>query len=288
MSTRAMNYRHAFHAGNHADVLKHIVMSRIIEHLKKKEKPFRVVDAHAGVGVYSLDGAEAQKTGEWQGGIAKMQEAFAPEVEALLVPYRKILADLNPDGGFMRCPGSPEVIARLLRAEDRFTLNELHPEDYAALRDRYYIDARAAITGIDATVLMKANLPPPERRGLVLIDPPYEVKNEKELALDALRYGIRRFATGIFLIWYPVKGTDFAEQICTAFQILGIPAMMKVELRVRESFVGGGLAGSGLIIVNPPWGLEAELKVIVPALATRLGIGTWGHATVEWLVPPRT
>ena len=127
-----MNYRHAFHAGNHADVLKHIVMARIIEHLKRKDKPFRVFDAHAGIGVYALDGAEAQKTGEWQGGIAKMQEAFAPEVEALLAPYRKVLADLNPDGGFMRCPGSPEVIARLLRPEDRYTLNELHPDDYAA------------------------------------------------------------------------------------------------------------------------------------------------------------
>jgi 23S rRNA (adenine2030-N6)-methyltransferase len=278
-----MNYRHAFHAGNHADVLKHIVMARIIEHLKRKDKPFRVFDAHAGIGVYALDGPEAQKTGEWQGGIAKMQEAFAPEVEALLAPYRKVLAALNPDGGFMRCPGSPEVIARLLRPEDRFTLNELHPDDYAALRDRYYIDARAGITGIDATVLMKANLPPPERRGLVLIDPPYEVKNERELALDALRFGIRRFATGIFMIWYPVKGEDFAEQICLAFQNLGIPAMLKAELWVRESFTGGGLAGSGLIIVNPPWGLEAELNVIVPALADRLGIGTWGQGTVEWL-----
>lgn len=283
-----MNYRHAFHAGNHADVLKHIVMARIIEHLKRKDKPFRVFDAHAGVGVYDLNGPEAQKTGEWQGGIAKMQAAFAPEVEALLAPYRKVLAELNPEGGFMRCPGSPEVIARLLRGHDRFTLNELHPDDYAALRDRYYIDARAGITGIDATVLMKANLPPPERRGLVLIDPPYEVNNERELAMDALRFGIRRFATGIFMIWYPVKGEDFAEQICAAFQNLGIPAMMKVELRVRESFAGGGLAGSGLIIVNPPWGLEAELKVIMPALATRLGIGTWGQGTVEWLMPPKT
>ena len=278
-----MNYRHAFHAGNHADVLKHIVMARIIEHLKRKDKPFRVFDAHAGIGVYALDGPEAQKTGEWQGGIAKMQAAFAPEVEALLAPYRKVLTELNPDGGFMRCPGSPEVIARLLRGQDRFTLNELHPEDYALLRDRYYIDARAGITGIDATVLMKANLPPPERRGLVLIDPPYEVKNERELALDALRFGIRRFATGIFMIWYPVKGDDFAGQICAAFQNLGIPAMLKAELRVRESFTGGGLAGSGLIIVNPPWGLEAELKMIMPALAARLGIGTWGQGVVEWL-----
>ncbi len=282
-----MNYRHAFHAGNHADVLKHIVMARIIEQLKQKDKPFRVFDAHAGIGVYALDGPEALKTGEWEGGIGKMPALFAPDVEALLAPYRKVLAKLNPDGGLTRCPGSPEVIAQLLRPQDRFTLNELHPEDYATMKERYYNDARASITGIDATVLMKANLPPPERRGLVLIDPSYEVRNEKELILEALQYGYRRFANGIFLIWYPVKGVDYAEQICAAFQKLGIPATMKVELRIRESFDGGGLAGSGLIVVNPPWALEAELKLVVPALASRLGIGTWGRADIEWLVPPK-
>ena len=180
-----MNYRHAFHAGNHGDVLKHIVMTRIIEHLKRKEKPFRVFDAHAGTGVYALDGAEAGKTREWEGGIGKMPAAFAPEVEALLRPYRSVIAKLNPDGGLTRCPGSPEVITQLLRPQDHFTLNELHPEDYATMKERYYNDLRASITGIDATVLMKANLPPPERRGLILIDPSYEVRNEKELVLDA-------------------------------------------------------------------------------------------------------
>ena len=172
-----MNYRHAFHAGNHADVLKHIVMTRIIDYLKQKDAPFRVFDAHAGTGMYALDGVEAQKTGEWEGGIGKMPLTFSPEVEALLEPYRQVVAKLNPDGGLTRCPGSPDIIARLLRREDRFTLNELHPADYATMKERYYNDARASITGIDATVLMKANLPPPERRGLVLIDPSYEVKN---------------------------------------------------------------------------------------------------------------
>ncbi len=282
-----MNYRHAFHAGNHGDVLKHIVMTRIIEHLKRKDKPFRVFDAHAGVGVYALDGVEAGKTREWEGGVAKMPAAFAPDVEALLTPYRRVIARLNPDGGLTRCPGSPEVIAQLLRPQDRFTLNELHPDDYATMKERYYNDLRASITGIDATVLMKANLPPPERRGLILIDPSYEVKNEKELVLEALRFGHRRFASGIFLIWYPVKGADYAEKICEACQALEIPATMKVELRVRESFDGGGLAGSGLIVVNPPFGLEDELKILAPALAERLGIGTWGKDVVEWLVPPK-
>jgi 23S rRNA (adenine2030-N6)-methyltransferase len=282
-----MNYRHAFHAGNHADVLKHIVMTRIIDYLKQKDTPFRVFDAHAGTGMYALDGVEAQKTGEWEGGIGKMPALFSPEVEALLEPYRQVISKLNPDGGLARCPGSPDIIARLLRRQDRFTLNELHPADYATMKERYYNDARASITGIDATVLMKANLPPPERRGLVLIDPSYEVKNERELVMEALQYGLRRFATGVFLIWYPVKGADYAEQFCAALQGLGIPAMMKIELRVREAFDGGGLAGSGLIVVNPPYSLEAEMKVLGSALAERLGIGTWGRTDVAWLVPPK-
>jgi 23S rRNA (adenine2030-N6)-methyltransferase len=280
-----MNYRHAFHAGNHADVLKHVVMARIIEYLKQKDSAFRVFDAHAGTGMYALDGIEAQKTGEWQGGIGKMPEPFAPDVEALLEPYRRVVGKLNPDGGLKFCPGSPDVISGLLRRQDRFTLNELHPEDYMKMKERYYNDVRASITGIDATILMKANLPPPERRGLVLIDPSYEVKNEKELVVEALQFGHRRFATGIFLIWYPVKGADYAEQVCAAFRKLGIAGTLKIELRVREAFDGGGLAGSGLIVVNPPWMLEAEMKVLGPALAARLGIGTWGRMDVEWLVP---
>ena len=282
-----MNYRHAFHAGNHADVLKHIVMARIIEYLKQKENPFRVFDAHAGTGLYALDGVAAQKTGEWEGGIGKMLEPFSAGVEALLEPYRRVIAKLNPDGGLKFCPGSPDVIACLLRKQDRFTLNELHAQDYATMKERYYNDARASITGIDATVLMKANLPPPERRGLVLIDPSYEVKNEKENVLEALQFGHRRFATGVFLIWYPVKGADYAEQMCAAFQGLGIPATLKIELRVREAFDGGGLAGSGLIAVNPPWSLEGEMKILGPALAARLGIGDWGRIDVAWLVPAK-
>jgi 23S rRNA (adenine2030-N6)-methyltransferase len=280
-----MNYRHAFHAGNHADVLKHIVMARIIEYFKQKDTAFRVFDAHAGTGMYALDGVEAQKTGEWEAGIGKMTEPFTADVEALLEPYRRVVASLNPAGGLKVCPGSPDIIARLLRPIDRFTLNELHPADYATMKERYYNDARASITGIDATVLMKANLPPPERRGLVLIDPSYEVKNEKDLVVEALKFGHRRFATGVFLIWYPVKGADYAEQICAAFKALGVPATLKIELRVREAFDGGGLAGSGLIVVNPPWNLEADMQVLGPALAARLGTGTWGRMDVEWLVP---
>ena len=282
-----MNYRHAYHAGNHADVLKHAILARLIDYLAAKDKPFAVLDAHAGIGAYDLLGPEASKTDEWQGGIGLMRDRFDPDVEAVLRPYRKAIETLNADGGIRYYPGSPDIILQGLRAYDRLIANELHPQDAETLRMNYAGERRLQVSVADAWQSVKAHLPFQERRGLVLIDPPYEVKNEKELALDALRYGMRRFANGIFLIWYPVKGTDFAEQVCSSFQALGIGPMMKVELRVRESFAGGGLAGSGLIIVNPTWGLESELKILVPALATRLGIGTWGHATIEWLVPPK-
>jgi 23S rRNA (adenine2030-N6)-methyltransferase len=282
-----MNYRHAYHAGSHADVLKHAVLARVIEHLKKKEKPFRVIDAHAGAGAYALDGIEAGKTLEWQGGIAKMADVFAPKIEALLKPYREVVAALNPVGELLRYPGSPEVIARLMRAKDRLIANELHPDDNIALERHFLRDANVTVTMLDAEACVKANLPPPERRGLVLIDPSYEECDEAERALRMLAQGTRRFATGVFMLWYPVKGDNLAARIFAACTELALPGMLKVEMRIREPFKDGGLAGSGLVIVNPPWQLDGELRLLVPALASRLGLGEWGQATVDWLLPPK-
>jgi 23S rRNA (adenine2030-N6)-methyltransferase len=281
-----MNYRHAYHAGNHGDVLKHVVLARVIDYLKHKDKLFHVIDAHAGVGAYALEGPEAAKTKEWEGGVAKMQAAFGADVEALLMPYRQVIADLNADHMLRFYPGSPEIAVHLLRKGDFMTFNELHPDDFETLRARYEPDPRVRITQMDAAQLLKANLPPRVRRGIVLIDPPYEQKAEKEAMVKALADGHKRFANGIFLVWYPVKGKDYAEQLCADFQKLALSAMLKVEVRVREAFDGGGLAGSGVIIVNPPWPLEDELKLLVPVLADRLGVGTWGRGTIEWLVPP--
>jgi 23S rRNA (adenine2030-N6)-methyltransferase len=281
-----MNYRHAYHAGNHADVLKHIVLARVIEHLKKKEKPFVVIDAHAGTAVYDLQGVEAGKTGEWQGGLGKMAEPFAADVEALLSPWRDVLAALNPAGDLTRYPGSPEIALRLMRGSDRLVANELHPEDAMALERHAAFDNRITVTAADAATCIKAHLPPPERRGLILIDPPYEDKSETEKALRMLAQGIRRFATGVFILWYPLKAGDIADKIAAGVASLGIPASLRVELRVREAFAGGGLAGSGLVILNTPWRLDAELRTIVAALAARLGLGHWGQGTVDWLVPP--
>lgn len=183
-----MNYRHAYHAGNHADVLKHTVLTRVLVHLKKKDKPFRVIDAHAGVGVYDTGGVEAGKTGEWQTGIGKMAEPFTSDIEALLAPYREIIAALNPAGDSKRYPGSPWIAARMVRGTDRVIANELHPEDKIQLENCFRHDIRVRVTGSDAEVCIKANLPPPERRGLVLIDPPYEQTDDA--GTPALRYGV--------------------------------------------------------------------------------------------------
>lgn len=282
-----MNYRHAYHAGNHADVVKHIVLARVLEHLKKKDKPFRVVDAHAGTGVYDLSGVEAGKTGDWQTGIGKLGAPFSPQVEALFKPYRNCIAALNPDGAVNRYPGSPDIAARLMRGGDRMVANELHPADAQLLEDYAGSDGRIMVTCRDAEELVKGSLPPPERRGLVLIDPPYEVADETERALRILAQGLRRFATGVFVLWYPLKAGDAAATIAREAAALGVAGTLKVELRIREAFKGGGLAGSGLIVVNPPWTLDHELRVILPALAERLGLGTWGHGCVDWLVPPK-
>ena len=281
-----MNYRHAYHAGNHADVLKHIVLARVIEHLKKKPKPFRMIDAHAGTGIYDLKGIEADKTGEWEGGIGRLTAPFAPDVETLLQPYRKVIDELN-SGALSLYPGSPELALRLMRAGDTMIANELHPEDAMALERHVTGDARVRVTALDAEFCIKAHLPPSERRGLVLIDPPYEAKNETEKAVRMLGHGLRRFAGGVFILWYPLKADDIAATIIAQIRAMNIPATLRVELRVREAFAGGGLAGSGLLILNTPWQLDDELRLIVPALAERMGLGKWGHGLAEWLVPPK-
>jgi 23S rRNA (adenine2030-N6)-methyltransferase len=281
-----MNYRHAFHAGNHADVLKHVVLAQVISYLAMKEKPFAVLDAHAGIGAYDLLGPEALKTDEWRGGIGLMGEAFAPEVEAILKPYRAALAALNPAGGDRYYPGSPEIIVQGLRAGDRLIANELHPVDADTLADNYRADARVRVSRLDALGAIKASLPFPERRGLVLIDPPYEVVDETARVAKQLRDGVKRFATGTFMIWYPVTTEEFATRFVAAMKELGIPNMVQAELRVKLPHEQTGLAGSGLVIVNPPFVLEAQLQLLLPALAARLGVAGRGRSQIAWLTPP--
>jgi 23S rRNA (adenine2030-N6)-methyltransferase len=284
-----MNYRHAYHAGNHADVLKHAVLARTLLHMGRKDKGYCVVDAHAGIGVYDLEGIEAGKTLEWQGGAGRLVDAAGRALaledaaaEALLEPWRQAVAAVNGGGGLRRYPGSPEVAALLSRAQDRLVFNELHPADFETLAAQYARDRRVRVTREEAGVAVKANLPPQERRGVVLIDPPYERADDAERALTMLREGHKRFATGCFMLWYPVTGDGLSDRLVAAAAEAGLARMLVAELLVRPVTINGGLAGSGLIIVNPPWPLAEELPVLAPALAERLRQGepAW---RVEWL-----
>ena len=293
-----MNYRHAFHAGNFADVHKHIVLARIVEHLKSKPAPFRVVDAHAGRGFYDLAGDEATRTAEWRGGVGRLYRDGTAEAdplpgpaEALLGPWRKAVAAVNDGVRLKHYPGSPEIARRLVRDSDRLILNELHPDDHDALSTRFSRDGRIRITAEDASACLRANLPPPERRGVTLVDPPYEVADESRATLAALQDAHRRFATGVFCLWYPVKAQADANAFARRAGALGLAKMLRVELTVRRADERVRLNGSGLLLVNPPWKLEEEIRVLLPPLAERMSDGEarWaGGSRIEWLTgePP--
>jgi 23S rRNA (adenine2030-N6)-methyltransferase len=285
-----MNYRHAYHAGNHADVLKHVVLARAIGHLARKDKPFRVIDAHAGIGLYSLESDEAGKTLEWREGLGRLYDEAGGRLalddaaaEDLLSPWREMVEAVNSRGRALSWyPGSPELSVLLTRPDDRLVFNELHPEDHATLAGLYEREKRVRVTQAEATIAVKANLPPRERRGIVLIDPPFEKRDDDVSALAMLQQGYKRFATGCFMLWYPVTGDGLSRRLVEAARHASIARMLHVELMVRPAEMSGGLAGSGLIIVNPPWPLAEELPGLMPALAERLRQGepSW---TVEWL-----
>ncbi|CAN5317539.1 23S rRNA (adenine(2030)-N(6))-methyltransferase RlmJ [soil metagenome] len=284
-----MNYRHAYHAGNHGDVLKHAVLARALAHLTRKDKPLVYVDAQAGTGLYGLESAEALKTLEWQSGLGTLYgvagEALPldADAEVVLAPWRNVVLAANPVRGrpLDVYPGSPGFAAHLLRGGDRLILNELHPADFAALSARYAGDRRARVTESDANIAVKAALPPAERRGLILIDPPYEQPGEHERAIQALCDGVKRFATGVFMLWFPVTGDGLSEQVIAALRDTGIAKMMLAVLHVRHPKPDGGLAGSGLAIVNPPWPLAEELGVLGPALRDRLAQDEGARWTLE-------
>jgi 23S rRNA (adenine2030-N6)-methyltransferase len=284
-----MNYRHAFHAGNHADVLKHVVLAWMIERLKAKAAPFRVLDSHAGIGIYDLTGEAAGRTGEWRDGVGRLYDEngaalpLSPPAEAVLAPWRKAVAAVNDDGALRRYPGSPEIARLALRPQDRLALNELHPEDHASLASAYRRDARIRITNRDADLVVKAQLPPPERRGIVLIDPAYEATDEAGRAIAMLAEGHRRFATGIFVLWYPVTGDDLSRRIERDAKALALPKTLDLRLDVRKPVSGAGLAGSGLLIVNPPWPLEETLRDLLPELVERLRQGRGAGSSLAWL-----
>jgi len=277
-----MNYRHAFHAGNFADVVKHATLARIVRYLKEKPAAFRVIDTHAGAGLYDLGGAEASRTGEWREGIGKLLDAqLAPALRELLAPYLDAVASFNP-AGLRIYPGSPALVRAWLRTQDRMIACEREPGAARALTAQMRADTRIKTVAIDGYTALNAYVPPKERRGLVLVDPPFEQADEFDRLGDALAAAHRKWPTGIYLLWYPIKDARATLTFFRRLARLGIPRILRAELERGGARDPLRLAGSGLILVNPPWRLEAELTVLLPGLAQALGAGRAG-ARVDWL-----
>ena len=270
-----MNYRHAFHAGNFADVMKHVVLTRILAHLSRKPTPFRVVDTHAGIGLYDLGADEALRTQEWRGGVGLMDEPFAPDVEALLAPWRAVLAAIRRRHGPQAYPGSPAIIRDMLRPQDRAIFVEKHPEDHARLAARFARAANAKVLRLDGWLSLGSFVPPKERRGLVLIDPPFEETGEFARCADGLRRAELRWPTGCYALWYPVKRRDDVDAFARTLAASLTAPTWRFELNLAPAD-GTRLAGSGMIVVNPPWTLPDEAASLLPALASRFGAaGGW-------------
>lgn len=276
-----MNYRHAYHAGNFADVMKHAVLALVVESLKRKETPFFVLDTHAGLGAYDLEAPQAGKTGEYMGGIARVLEA--PAAPPGLDPYLAVVRAWNSSGELRRYPGSPELVRGLMRPQDRMALVELHPEDVEALRARFHGDRRVGVHHLDGYTAAKGLLPPAERRGLVLMDPPFEVRNEFDRLLAALRRARRLWPTGIQMAWYPIKGREPVDRFHRDVVAQGGPETLAVELMLRPADDPFRLNGSGLLIVNPPWRLAETIGELLPWLADVMAPGT-GSASVSRLI----
>jgi 23S rRNA (adenine2030-N6)-methyltransferase len=279
-----MNYRHAFHAGNFADVVKHTTLVRILVHLRAKPAPFRVIDTHAGAGRYDLESPEADRAGEWREGIARLFEA-APSlrVKALLAPYIEAVAALNPSRRLTAYPGSPLLVRAFLRADDRLIACELEPKAAAELVRNLGGDRRCKAIAIDGWTAVNAYVPPKERRGVVIIDPPFEQPADFERLGDALAAAQRKWANGIYLLWYPLKdrrGVDaLAHRLCRS----GIPKMLRAEISLPEARNVARLNACGLVIVNPPWTLEGELRLMLPELVAALAQGRGGSHRLDWL-----
>ena len=284
-----MNYRHAYHAGNFADVVKHAVLCRVLVHLCEKPAPFRMIDTHAGAGRYDLAGPEAGKTQEWRDGIDRLRRAdLAAPIQALLAPYLDAVAGLNPDGGLTTYPGSPALAKALLRRQDRLIACELEPHAAAALEGLLAGDARAKAIAIDGWTALTAYVPPVERRGVVLIDPPFEQPGEFVRLAQGLAAAHRKWPTGIYLLWYPIKDQAEVAAFAKSLVRLGIAKMLRVELILPTAGPDTGLRGSGLIAVNPPWTLHDELKLLLPVLAKVMSRGPLGALSLDWLAREST
>jgi len=276
-----LSYRHAFHAGNHADILKHLVLVETLAYMNQKDKPWWYVDTHAGAGAYDLEGDYARKNAEYDTGIGRIwsRADLPPALERLAALVRAV----NPDGRLRHYPGSPLLAKALARPVDKLWLFELHSSDLPLLRQtladagkQVHIEARDGFAGLTAV------LPPQPRRGLILIDPSYELKEDYRRVTDALKDGLKRFATGTYAVWYPMLPRQESRQLPDRLKRLSVTSWLYANLTVRDpAREGHGMHGSGMFVINPPWTLHATLKQTLPWLASALGVDGQGGYTLE-------
>lgn len=290
-----LSYRHAFHAGNHADVLKHVVLIALLQYLAQKETAVMYVDTHAGAGLYALDGPYAAKNAEYDSGIGRLWSRT--DLPAPLAHYVGLIKNLNPSGKLRYYPGSPYCADQVLRSQDRLRLFELHPSDGKILQDNFRkLEAHLAAQGGRGAVRgqrvmiqkgdgfagLKAVLPPPSRRGLVLIDPPYEDKSDYQRVQEALRDALTRFATGTYAVWYPLLQRIEARRLPDRLKRLNAGSWLDVTLTIGTPVPDGfGLRGSGMFILNPPWTLEPMLRELMPWLVKALALDAGAGFTLE-------
>ncbi len=277
-----MNYRHIYHAGNICDVVKHALLTLLVEHLRAKDKGFAVLDTHAGIGLYDLSDPLAQKTDEAANGIHRLQAS--PAIPAL-ADYSRVLNDLNAGGALRLYPGSPLLVRHLLRPQDRLIACELHPEDARALKRLFHGDKQVQTHHRDGYEALTALFPPPERRGLALIDPPFEEADEFARLTNAVAALHKRWPQGQVAIWYPIKERPTIWRFHEALVATGIPEILCAEFLWAEETRHDRLNGSGFILVNPPWSFDAQLTQLFPALHQALQT-QYPNSVVKWLAKP--
>ena len=277
-----LSYRHGFHAGNFADVLKHTVLIHTLDYMMQKEKALRIIDTHAGAGVYKLSGAQAQKNREFENGVGRLWPKA--DVPAAIANYLEAVRKANERGQLQIYPGSPLFMQTYMREHDRLFLHELHPSDFQFLRDCMRDDKRIKVMNEDGFAGLQALLPPPDRRALVLLDPSYEVKNDYQHLVKQVIQAHKRFATGTFLIWYPVVLRQRIDEMELALQKSGIKNIQLMELGLQADNPEFGMTSSGMIVINPPWTLWSAMEDTLPWLADELGENGQGFYRLEQLV----
>ena len=268
-----LSYRHAFHAGNFADVLKHSVLTLVLDYMKRKEKGFLYVDSHSGAGMYQLSDEYAQKTGEYKNGIAKLIDSHSTnnDTPEALIEYVELIKTLNLGQTLNIYPGSPGIAKAFVRRQDSSHLFELHPTDIEHLTDFCDRWKKCFIKQSDGYQGVLSLLPPPSRRGVVLIDPPYELKEDYQKAVKTIIKGYKKFATGTYILWYPVVKRDLVTQMESLFTTSEVKNLLKVEFCLDKDTDEYGMTGTGLFIVNPPWQLNQQLAEMLPYLKSKLG-----------------